>query len=88
MTASESKGRFFYKTNRYESIRIMNRIESIRIVNWNALATAATFQCRVLTILQQVLKVIRQKTASPPLKCVPSRGVAAVKGAIQYSTAA
>jgi len=37
MTTSESKGRFFYKTNRFESIRITNRIESIRIVNWNTL---------------------------------------------------
>jgi len=37
MTTSESKGRFFYKTNRFESIRITNRIESIRIANWNAL---------------------------------------------------
>ena len=27
----------FYKTNRFESIRITNRIESIRIANWNAL---------------------------------------------------
>ena len=32
MTTSESKGRFFYKTNRFESIRITNRI-----ANWNAL---------------------------------------------------
>ena len=37
MTTSESKGRFFYKTNRFESIRITNRIESIRIANWKAL---------------------------------------------------
>jgi len=37
MTTSESKGRFFYKTNRFESIRIRNQIESIRIVNWSAL---------------------------------------------------
>jgi len=37
MTTSESKGRFFNKTNRFESIRITNRIESIRIANWNAL---------------------------------------------------
>ena len=37
MTTSKSKGRFFYKTNRFESIRITNRIESIRIANWNAL---------------------------------------------------
>jgi len=37
MTTSESKGRFFYKTNRFESIRITNRIESIRIANWDAL---------------------------------------------------
>ena len=37
MTTSESKGRFFYKTNLFESIRITNRIESIRIANWNAL---------------------------------------------------
>ena len=29
----------FYKTNRFESIRITNRIESIRIANWNALVT-------------------------------------------------
>ena len=31
------KADFFYKTNRFESIRITNRIESIRIANWNAL---------------------------------------------------
>jgi len=37
MTTSESKSRFFNKTNRLESIRITNRIESIRIANWNAL---------------------------------------------------
>ena len=30
MTTSESKGRFFYKTNRFESIRITNRIDSNR----------------------------------------------------------
>jgi len=37
MTTSESKGRFFYKTNRFESIPTTKRIESIRIANWNAL---------------------------------------------------
>jgi len=42
MTISESKGRFFYKTNRFESIRITNRTESIRIANWNALARTHT----------------------------------------------
>ena len=41
MTTSESKGRVFCKTNRFESIRITNRIESIRIVNWNALLASA-----------------------------------------------
>ena len=30
MTTSKSKGRFFYKTNRFESIRITNRIDSNR----------------------------------------------------------
>ena len=30
MTTIESKGRFFYKTNRFESIRITNRIDSNR----------------------------------------------------------
>jgi len=30
MTNSESNGRFFYKTNRFESIRITNRIHSNR----------------------------------------------------------
>jgi len=39
MATSESKGRFFYKTNRFESIRITNRIESIRIANCDALAS-------------------------------------------------
>ena len=37
MTTSESKDRFFYKTNRFESIRLTNRIESIRIANSNTL---------------------------------------------------
>jgi len=35
MTTSESKGRFFYKTNQFESIRITNRI-----ANRNALTGA------------------------------------------------
>jgi len=43
MTTSESKGRFFYKTNRFESIRITNRTESIRIANWNALVATCKF---------------------------------------------
>jgi len=30
MTTSESKGRYFYKTNGFESIRITNRIDSNR----------------------------------------------------------
>ena len=34
------KADFFYKTNRFESIRITNRIESIRIANWNALVVS------------------------------------------------
>ena len=38
MATSDTKGRFFYKTYRFESIRITNRIEYIRIANWNALA--------------------------------------------------
>ena len=41
MATSESKGRFFYKTNRFEYIRITNQIESIRIANWNALLPIA-----------------------------------------------
>ena len=31
------KADFFYKTNRFESIRVTNRTESIRVANWNAL---------------------------------------------------
>ena len=42
MATSDSKGRFFYKTYRFESIRITNRIEYIRIANWNALLKADT----------------------------------------------
>ena len=50
MTISESKGRFFYKTNRFESIRITNRIESIRIANWNALISTLhyIYKCSVV----------------------------------------
>ena len=47
MATSESKGRFFYKTNKFESIRITNRTESIRIAIWNALERA-----QALTVLQ------------------------------------
>ena len=41
MTISESKGRFFYKTN---------RIESIRIANWNALISTLhnIYKCSVV----------------------------------------
>ena len=46
MTTSESKGRFFYKTNRFESIRVTNRIESIRIANWNALVSSSRAAAR------------------------------------------
>jgi len=42
MTTNESKNRFFYQTNRFESIRITNRIESIRIANWNALVSSSS----------------------------------------------
>jgi len=35
------KADFFYKTNRFESIRVTNLIESIRIANWNALISVA-----------------------------------------------
>ena len=31
------KANFFYKTNRFELIRVTNGTESIRIANWNAL---------------------------------------------------
>jgi len=46
MTTSESKDRFFYKTNRFESIGITNRIESIRIANWNALTSRPRRHCQ------------------------------------------
>ena len=39
------KADFFYKTNRFESIRITNRIESIRIANWNALVSILELWC-------------------------------------------
>ena len=42
---------FFYKTNRFESIRITNRIESIRIANWNALVAIAMLLLLLLLLL-------------------------------------
>jgi len=37
MTTSESKGRFFNETNRFESIRITNRIDSNRELGCSSL---------------------------------------------------
>ena len=37
MATSESKGRFFYKTNRFESIRITNRIDLNRELECSSL---------------------------------------------------
>jgi len=45
MTTSESNGRFFYKTNRFEWIRITNRI-----ANWNALVYSWLMCRRIATI--------------------------------------
>jgi len=42
MTTSESKCRFFQKTNRFESIRLTNRI-----ANWNALSPGPYFNHRL-----------------------------------------
>jgi len=64
---------FFYKTNRFESIRITNRIESIRIAIWNALIDvrlrcreAATAQQRsgVLNVQRVIHRMCRRN--SPP----------------------
>jgi len=56
MTTSKSKGRFFYRTNRFESIRITNRIESIRIVNWNALSFSPNADPHHFTVPQTRMK--------------------------------
>jgi len=53
MRISESKGRFFCKTNRFESIRITNRMESIRIANWNALAVISVVVAVAVRRLQR-----------------------------------
>ena len=66
MTTSESKGRFFYRTNRFESIRITNRIESIRIANWNALTQSQYYinvhgemnEWRVTQIIKQMPHIL------------------------------
>jgi len=53
MRISESKGRFFCKTNRFQSIRITNRMESIRIANWNALAVISVVVAVAVRRLQR-----------------------------------
>jgi len=65
MTTSESKGRFFYKTNRFESIRMTNRIESIRIANWNALLLCSiayySSRCPLAQFPPKIYTVAREK---------------------------
>jgi len=53
IAAAESNGRFFNKTNRFESIRPKRIGESIRIVNLNALLTA------VSTLREQISAIFR-----------------------------
>ena len=73
MTTTESKGRFFYKTNRFESIRITNRIESIRIANWNALLLMVLSVC--LSVCQDVEAVVLGRGAAsvPPVAAAVAR---------------
>ena len=63
MTTSESKNRFFYKTNRFESIRVANRIESIRIANWNALVVGIV-QRRRLLYSGHVVRMQKERVAA------------------------
>ena len=81
MTTSESKGRFFKKTNRFESIRITNRIESIRIANWNALlfrslclifmcTNYACFERHVLNQAINILHTLAALTGYPEFDCM------------------
>ena len=63
MTTSESKGRFFYKTNRFESIRVANRTESIRITNWNALVVGIV-QRRRLLYSGHVVRMQKERVAA------------------------
>jgi len=53
MTTSESKGRFFYQTNRFESIRITNRMYSNRelecsTVHVNVYSSESSHHCQEL----------------------------------------
>jgi len=72
MTTSESKGRFFYKTNRFEYIRITNRIESIRIANRNALLSGTHYQKLSLIItLLLCFSLGWRHSSSPVLSLFP-----------------
>ena len=71
MTTSESKGRFFNETNRFESIRITNRIESIRIENWNALVRGIRVVSTQGTVEERETSHYRTAIATP----FPFRGV-------------
>ena len=44
---------FFYKTNRFESIRDSNRFESIRIANRNALLTSRRCIIIIISLTQR-----------------------------------
>jgi len=47
MKTSESKGRFFYKRNRFESIRITNRIDSFRELECSSMHRDCAAVCLV-----------------------------------------
>ena len=69
MTTSESKGQFFfYKTNRFESIRITNRI-----ANWNALFSSAVRQLATGTHCNDTNKPPAQATLAQKRQYIYSR---------------
>jgi len=94
------KADFFYKTNRFESIRTTNRIKSIRIVNWNALVSNCyiVLHCLfLLSTLHLTLGILRCPTrwqrsfcatATPSINISPSARFATVGASSSLPTSA
>jgi len=61
MTISDSKGRFFYKRNRFESIRITNRIESRIGMLYSRRLTSLSGDSRETSFLFQRLSMLTQR---------------------------
>jgi len=67
MTTSESKGRFFYKTNLFESIRTTNRIDSNRELECS---TVGCLRIKISVSDQILIENLRKRKSGARRNCL------------------